>query len=85
MSVPINDDRIEKIKEYIIEYKSEHDGNSPSMREIAAYMGDLSTSVVRNYLAYLVDIGFLLSAGEPNQARGLEVAGGRWVYDRDPL
>jgi hypothetical protein len=80
MSNPMNDARIERIKDYIIEYKQKHDGNSPSNRQISEYMGGLSTSVVGYYLAHLVEIGFLVSLGEPGQARSLEVAGGRWVY-----
>ena len=71
--------REELLLKFIIEYKSEHDGNSPSIREIIAGAGFSSTSMVNYYLDKLEQRGRIVrEAG--GQSRGIKIPGGQWVY-----
>jgi len=66
-----------RVYQYICRYKSEHDGNSPTVREIMRACGISSTSVALYILRALEDEGRITmrSGGTP---RGIQVVGGRW-------
>jgi len=67
-----------KIFEFIVNYKCAHDGQSPTVREIADGLNIPSTSVVHFHLRKLEELGTIeITAG---QSRGIRVPGGRWVY-----
>ncbi len=66
-----------QIYNFIISYKEQHDGNSPSIREIGTAVGDNSTSHVRYLLDLLVSSGLVRFI--PETARSIEVVGSRWV------
>jgi SOS-response transcriptional repressor LexA len=65
------------IYEWICVYKREHDGNSPSMREIGQAFEISSISLVDYILNELVDKGKIVRDG----ARGIQVVGGRWEVE----
>jgi len=62
---------------YIKSYKSRHDGTSPTLREIAAYVGTSSTSTINYDLDWLKKEG-LVRFGH-NKPRSIEVVGGQWI------
>lgn len=62
----------------IVEYKRDHDGNSPSTREITAACGITSTSVVRYILRDLAERGKILLTDKGS--RNIEIPGAKWVY-----
>lgn len=70
----------EAIFQFVMQYKKEHDGNSPSMREIVEGCGFDNVSVVYNGVKRLVQRG---KFKDPvyRRSRGIEVVGGRWVYE----
>lgn len=63
---------------WIVAYKRGHDGNSPTMREIAAAFRIPSLSQVEYILAALAGQGLLTYT--PNQARSICITGGHWHY-----
>jgi hypothetical protein len=75
--------RAQQVYEFIIEFKSTHDGNSPSVREISDACGISSVSVTCYYLGKLTDAGMI--AIEKGKGRGtgkrnlIEVIGGTWT------
>lgn len=68
-------ERAQDILEYIIMYKRQHDGNSPTTREISDQI-DASVSSVHGHLQRLQEHGKIRLAGE--RARSIEVVGGEW-------
>ena len=62
---------------YIVDYKRAHDGNSPTMRELARHFG-LSTSIVKHILETLAAEGLLRKSAD-NVSRAYEVVGGSWT------
>ena len=78
--------RQEALLRYIIRYKSEHDGNSPTVREMMRAVGITSTSIVNYNLLALERRGHISRpiADEGNHgsaSRSITVVGGRWVYE----
>ena len=71
----------EQVYKFIVAYKRDHDGNSPTIREIQDECGISSTSVVFYYLNQLEARG-LIRRPEPKigsrYASRIEVIGGRW-------
>ena len=65
---------------YIIEYKTLHDGNSPTFREIGQARGISSTSVVAYLLQRLEKGGKIKLCGK-GEARTIMVVGGRWSFE----
>ena len=76
MSFAVSPIRLE-IYNYIVEFKRAHDGNSPSMREIADEFR-LSTSIISAHLDRLTAVG-MIRRGEKGQSRMIEVVDGRWT------
>lgn len=69
----------QKILDYLIQYKTDHDGNSPTFRQIMSACGIKSTSVVSYYLQRMKVDGLIkLNPGH----KGIEVIGGKWTYER---
>jgi len=66
-----------KMMDYIIGYKEQNNGLSPTVREIGDACGMSSTSLVNHHLEELVRIGELKRIGS---SRNLSVVGGRWTF-----
>ena len=65
---------------YIVKYKTQHDGNSPSMRQICDAIGIASTNTVSGYLDKLVDAGMIRK-----QRGNISVVGGKWTPPSEAL
>ena len=68
---------------FVVRFKEEHCGDSPSMAEIAAGVGLASKSTVFLHLAALEDHG-LITRPSRGDARRIAVAGGVWRWQRLP-
>ncbi len=66
-----------KIYYCIVQHKVAHDGNSPTIREIAAACDIASTSHVYYWLARLAGAGWIVV--RDGRRRAIEVVGGRWI------
>lgn len=75
------DRRISLVFGAIVKFKREHNGNSPSLREIADMTDITTTSIVSYYLNKLERRGDI-SRGCA-ESRMIEVANSRWVYDEE--
>ncbi len=71
-----------KFFEFIIDYKTLHDGVSPSMRDIAKQFA-ISTSVVSHHLNILEELGLI--ERPRGVSRVIRVIGGRWTYSPTEL
>lgn len=67
----------QRVYRFIIQFKRDHDGNSPSSREIADGTGILSTNSVHYHLRMLEKQGKIHI--ERHLARRITVIGGRWT------
>jgi hypothetical protein len=79
--LPMSDDSTanrERVFEFIVEFKREHDGLAPSWRQIAEEC-NLAVSTVQYYLFQLEKMKRIRLNGR----RGIEVIGGVWDFD-DP-
>lgn len=74
---------LDEIFRAIVAYKREHDGNSPSVQELADLCGISSKSVMVYNLRRLERAGRvrLVSA---RRSRSIEVVGGGWTYQPIP-
>jgi SOS-response transcriptional repressor LexA len=72
-------ERSESILRYVIDYKREHDGISPTIREIQEATGISSSSLVKFYLDGLQKRGAIQYIGD-NLSRGIMVTGGEWKH-----
>ena len=66
-----------KIYEYIVRFKRQNNGNSPSIRQIADAFG-LSVSIVHDHLGRLEAIG-LIKRGPKGESRMINVVGAKWT------
>lgn len=66
--------------DYIVEYKTAHDGLSPTLREIMDNCSISSTSVVSYILTQLEQEGKIVRFGQKDRA--IMIPGGRWVRPR---
>lgn len=65
----------------IVRHKAEHDGNSPTIREIMDGVGAFSsTSTTLACLRRLQAKGWI-ATGENGRYRNISVIGGRWSYE----
>jgi hypothetical protein len=69
---------IQKIFNWIVEDKGEHDGNSPTLRELMRACNISSTSVVCYTLRRLERAGKIYLSGPGGQTRRIAVIGGMW-------
>ncbi len=60
--------------DFIVDYKQDHDGVAPTMRDILAVSGACSTSTVFQDLQALAGQGLIVY--QPVEARTIEVVGG---------
>lgn len=72
--------RRDQVMEFILTYKEAHDGNSPTVREIAAGYGIPSTSNVVWWLRRLEAEGWLRVEETGTSRRRIMVVGGKWLY-----
>lgn len=72
--------RQEAILRFIIRYKTDNGGDSPSYREIMRAVGLASQSIVHYNLGRLEARG-LITRGGLGESRRIAVTGGRWVYE----
>lgn len=63
----------DRVFTFIVTYKRTHDGNAPSLYQIARALG-IDKSTVKYHLDRLVDAGHIRRTGR----RGIEVIGGEW-------
>ena len=74
------------VLDFIIGYKSAHDGNSPSTRQIAAGLGGISQNTIFKRIESLVAMGRIrFPEGMAKAARCIEVVGGEWNYKGNSL
>ena len=73
---PIQSDKYQKILDYIVAFKVEHNGNSPTFRQIADACGISSSSLVNTYLDRMVKLRMIERKGS---IRMIEVPGSRWL------
>ena len=73
---------LDAIFEFILDYKATHDGNSPSIREIMAAPGLLSTSSAWNALRRLERAHKITLCGN-RASRRIVVVGGQWTFSED--
>ena len=64
------------IYNFIVKYKAENDGLSPSLREIRQGVNISTLSIVSGRLIELRDQGYIKF--EDNIARSIKVVGGKW-------
>lgn len=77
MSEPKIGRRAMAIYRFIVDYKRQNDGVSPSMREIGRGVGLNSTNTVSLHLNTLKDAGMITMIYA--DSRSIRVNGGRWV------
>jgi hypothetical protein len=79
----MNSETREKIYDFIIVFKRQHDGISPTLREIAANTGISSTAVVSYHIDKLIIEGRLEKYGGWMTTRNLMVPGALWIHSDD--
>lgn len=73
---------LQKIFDWVVIYKQNHDGNSPTLREMMRACGISSLSVARSTLGRLEHAGLIRFIGGRSHARGFAVVGGEWRFNR---
>lgn len=76
---PRSEGKSHTLLNFIIKYKTAHDGNSPSVREMAKAMDYNTTSAVGYHLDKLEAEGKIRRRFRM-QTRSIEVAGGVWTH-----
>lgn len=80
----IKTDRSLEMYDWIVEFKRNHDGLSPTVREIMDGMGYNTTSVVHYHLEELKRMGLIkIYRGGEATSRSIMVPGGRWTHYGD--
>ncbi len=79
MPKPTSPSRIETIYQYIVQHKREHDGNSPSIREIMGACEIPSPSVAKYYLDIMETRNMIRRGDDKGKSRRIEVIGGAWT------
>lgn len=69
-----------EVLNFIIEYKETHDGNSPTIRQIARGCAISSTSVVTYILRWLEAADKIRLVKNGSRKTTIEVIGGAWKY-----
>ncbi len=73
----VHDAKPKHVYDFIIAYKTAHDGNSPTFRQIGDACGITSTSVVNFYLVFLEEQG-LVKVERSWQTRSISIVGASW-------
>ncbi len=71
----------EAVYRYIIRYKRQHAGESPTRREIGAAVGLSSPSTVNSHLASLERVGRIRLARPAGKARMISIPGASWQFE----
>lgn len=66
------------ILEYIVAFKTDNDGNSPTIRQICDYLGSNSTSEINRHLNRMAEKGLIKRNTKCGQSRMIAVVGGTW-------
>jgi len=69
----------QRVYDFIIKYKVDHDGVSPSVSEIGQACGISSTSITRYTLDCLERLGLIKCDYGAGKSRMIKVVGGRWI------
>ena len=72
----MNPAKSNEVYEFILKFKMEHDGNSPSFKDINQACGFKSVSTTSYYIDKLVKRGLITFDG--SKSRMIEVIGGQW-------
>ena len=72
-------EKLDRVFDFIVEYKQTHDGNSPAIREIGKGCKISSTSVVMYALHALAAQDRIKFT--PNVSRTIQVVNGRWQLE----
>jgi SOS-response transcriptional repressor LexA len=75
---------LQQIFRWIIQYKTEHDGNSPSLAEMMGACCISSKSVALYELHRLQKAGLIRLMGR-KQARRIHIVGGEWHFNGNPI
>ena len=73
--------RPKEVFDFIVQYKIDNTGLSPTQREIVAGTDITSLSIVFYYLDILEDAKLIYR--NPNISRGIQVVGGKWSLEKD--
>ena len=73
--------RAQSVYDFIVQYKINNTGLSPTLREIIAGTDITSTSVVNYYLDRLEIAGLIYR--NTKQHKGIRVVGGKWSLEKD--
>lgn len=76
------DERTQEVFDFIVTFKAEHDGLSPSIREIREHCHIASTSTVAYHLDKLEEVGMIEFYGDVGTTRNIMVTGGEWGRER---
>ena len=68
-----------KVYEFVVQYKTDHDGISPNLREITDGVGLASDSTSAHHIRALRRAGLIKSKAGHRVARGYEVVGAIWI------
>lgn len=71
--------RKQQVYKFILAYKSQHDGNSPSLHEIGKGCGLRSMGYISEALHGLESLGLIRLNYVDGKARAIEVIGGKWT------
>lgn len=71
----------EAVYRFIVRYKRQHAGESPTRREIGAGVGIPTTSIVHHHLLMLERAGKIRLARPAGKARMIEIPGASWEFD----
>ena len=72
---------LKDILQFVISYKMQHDGLTPSLREIADRYSGMSSSTASRFLAELADAGELTPIERSGRIVSYRVPGWRWGHD----
>ena len=71
--------RQKAILSFIIRFKRDSGGDSPTYREIMRGVGITSAAVVAHHMNVLEDRGYIIR--DDTKARRISIPGGKWTYD----
>lgn len=72
-----NFNKMMRVLKFIIKFKKDNDGISPTVREIRDALGYLSTSTIAHYIDCLKTHGYI--EVDWQKSRFIKVVGGQWI------
>jgi len=76
-------DKTTEIFDFIVEYKRQHQGRSPTIREMGVGTGLSSTNTVLHHVRKLVKQHRIVLDNAKGGARNIVIPGAVWIYDRE--